>query len=49
MYDVRFMKLETFLEQPIPLLLEGVPEGRGSYRDKSLVDPHKRRRSAVWG
>ena len=39
-----------FLEQPIPLLLEGVPAGRGSFRDKTreaLITPHKR--SAVWG
>ncbi len=39
-----------FLKQSIPLLLEGVPEGRGSYRDKSSVEqstPHKR--SAVCG
>ncbi len=39
-----------FLEQPIPLLLEGVPAGRGSFRGKTreaLITPHKR--SAVWG
>ena len=31
------MKKNIFLEQSIPLLLEGVPEGRGSDRDKSSV------------
>ena len=39
-----------FLKQSIPLLLEGVPEGRGSYRGKSSVEqstPPKR--SAVCG
>ncbi len=38
-----------FLKQSIPHLLEGVPEGQGSYRGKSSVGqptPHKR--SAVW-
>ena len=31
------MKRNIFFEQSIPLLLEGVPEGRGSDRDKSSV------------
>jgi len=41
---------KIFLKQPIPLPLEGVPAGRGSFRDKTreaLITPHKR--SAVWG
>ena len=41
---------KIFLKQSIPLLLEGVPAGRGSSRDntrEALITPHKR--SAVWG
>ena len=41
---------KIFLKQSIPFLLEGVPAGRGSFRDntrEALITPHKR--SAVWG
>ena len=49
----------NFLEQPIPLLLEGVPEGRGSIRGKthgvetqnfaSLQVAPCKARAAAWG
>ena len=41
---------KLFLKQPIPLLLEGVPAGRGSFRGKTreaLITPHCA--ALVWG